>query len=84
MELIQVKRYFTNYITGLYLIIAFVLLGFGCSNGEEIIIHYKFKGSEVSRFDIDNKSYFFYGHCNSGKKIEREATLMLDWQVDGL
>lgn len=82
MVLTQVKKYFTNHIGGWYLILALIFAVFGCSNGEKIIIHYKFKGTEVSRCDTNKKSYFFYGNSNSEAKIIEGASVMVDWQFD--
>jgi|GEM_PF-2798220 len=82
MELTQVKKYLTNYTVGWCLMLALTLPVFGCLNKERIIVHYKFKGTEISRCDKNKKSYFFYGNCNSEAKIIEGASVMLDWQFD--
>lgn len=82
MELTQVKRYLIRHVKNWLLICSLIIPGFGCLNGGNIIIHYKFKGIEVSRCDTDRKSYFFYGNCNNEAKIINEASVLVDWQFD--
>ena len=81
MELTQANRYFTSLKWWL-LIFPFIMSALGCLNDGGCLVHYKFKSSEVSRYDNNKKSYFFYGNCYSKAKIIEEASVIVDWQFD--
>jgi hypothetical protein len=76
------KRYMINKIITRVFAFILIITTLGCSGEEEIIIHYKFKNSVVSRYDNDKKSYFFYGNIDNTDKLIDGATIIVDWQFD--
>ncbi len=82
MELKLGKRYMINQIITRVFVLVLIINTLGCSGEEEIIIHYKFKNYEVSRYDNNKKSYFFYGNSDNKDKLIDGATIMVDWQFD--
>ncbi len=82
MELTLVKKYIISQLKNWVLIFFLMIITLGCLNNKKNIIHYKFKGTEVSRCDANKKSYFLYGKCNSEVKIIDGASVIIDWQFD--
>lgn len=78
----QAKRYLDNNMRNIIFISIFVLIFSSCKEEDRKIIHYESEGIKVSRYDLDKKSYLYYGHCNNPIILTEKASAVVDWRFD--
>ncbi|NQX38630.1 hypothetical protein HQN84_07205 [Pedobacter steynii] len=60
----------------------FALMFLSCKEDAQKIIHYEFEGVKVSRYDLEKRTYLYYGECNNAISIKKNVSLIIDWQFD--
>jgi hypothetical protein len=66
-----------------YLFLFLLLISsFSCSLKNERVVHYQYKGVQITRIDRGSESTFFYGFCDNDEIECVNASVTIDWTFD--